>query len=346
MAQATVSFSGFSREDAADAQAQFDQANARLRPAWRQVPEAEAHVLIIDMDSMYGHMGWLKAQGTGKITIGVTTNIRSEADHTLTRPLDAGGLFDVLIQIASRLDQEPKPALESLITAADVIAARTTGQQPALSAMSARSTGQQPAFTGRTTGTQPAMAAAPRVSRLSDFLTPGRLAGPARLSREGAPDLALDPAREIYAGSATLKPLLPFLEAEVRDGEWTAISGDQFDQIAARSGGAQAYLRLLWLCGLYAGRGLLMPDFNPNARYKLSKWPQTEREYPKHFRIATVMMKGAAPLTDISDQSGASLGEVIDYVNAGLLTGVVLADGAPASEISIARAASLLARIG
>lgn len=343
MAQATLSFSGFSREDAAEAQAQFDQANARLRPAWQLVPEAEAHVLIIDLDSMYGYMGLLKAQGSGKITVGLTAGVRTEADYTLTRPLDAGSLFDVLTQVASRLDQEPEPAMDSLITAADVIAARTTGQQPALTA---RTTGQQPAFTGRSTGRQPALGGGPRISRLADFLVPGRLAGPVRLSREGAPDLVLDPAREVYAGSAMLKPLLPLVEGEVRDGEWVAISRDQFDQIAARSGGAQPYLRLLWLCGLYAGHGLLMPDFNPNSRYKLSKWPQTEREFPKHFRIATVMMKGPAVLTDVSDQSSASLAEVIDYVNAGLLTGIVLADGAAPTEVSVARASALLARIG
>ena len=332
MAQATLSFSGFSREDAAEAQAQFDQANAHLRPAWRQVPEAEAHVLIIDMDSMYGHMGWLKARGTGKITVGLTASAHTDADHTLTRPLDAGALFDVLTQIASRLDKEPTIGLEALISPADVIAARTTGQQPAL--------------TARVTGRQAALATGPRASRLSDFLAPGRLAGPVRMVRDGAPELALDPGRQLYAGSATLKPLLPLTEGEVREGEWIAISGDQFDQIAARNGGAQPYLRLLWLCGLYAGGGLLLPDFSPNGRYKLSKWPQTEREFPKHFRIATVMMKGPSPLIPLSDQTGASLGEVIDYVNAGLLTGVVVVDGAPPAEATVDRACSLLARIG
>ncbi len=332
MAQATLSFSGFSREDAADAEGQFEQANAHLKPAWRVVPEAEAHVLIIDMDSMYGHLGWLKAQGTGKVTVGLTTSARSEADHTLTRPLDAGALFDVLTQIAARLDQEPKQVLETLISPADVIAARTTGQQPAMPA--------------RVTGRQAALAVGPRATRLHDFLAPDRLAGPVRLVREGAPELALDPARQIYTGSATLKPLLPLVEGEVRDGEWIAISGDQFDQIAARTGGAQPYMRLLWLCGLYAGRGLLLPDFSPNGRYKLSKWPQTEREFPKHFRIATVMMKGPSPLTPLSDASGASLAELTDYVNAGLLTGVVLVDGAPPAEATVARACALLAKLG
>ena len=332
MAHATLSFSGLAREDVAEAQTQFDQANERLRPTWQVVPEAEAHVLIIDMDSMYGHMGWLKAQGSGKVTVGVTAGVRSEADYTLTRPLDAGTLFDVLTQIASTLDRAAEPAIDSLVSVVDVIAARTTGQQPAAP--------------GQATGQQPAIASVPRGSRLADFLTPGRLAAPVRLSLAGMAELALDPTRGLYAGAATLKPLLPLLETEIHDSDWASVSSPQFDQIATGSGGAQPYLRLLWLCGLYSGRGLLLPDFNANARYKLSKWPQTEREFPKHFRIATVMMKGAATLTDISDQSGASLAEVTDYVNAALLTGIVVADGSPPAEATIARATGLLARIG
>ena len=64
-----------------------------------------------------------------------------------------------------------------------------------------------------------------------------------------------------------------------------------------------------------------MPGTSPNAKFKLIKWPQSEREFPKHFRIATVMMKGPASLTEIAEQSGASLAEVTDFVNANLATG-------------------------
>src|SRR5690606_20069282 len=57
------------------------------------------------------------------------------------------------------------------------------------------------------------------------------------------------------------------------------------------------------------------------ARYQLLKWPQTEREFPRHFRIATVMMRGAARLEEVAATAGVRLEEVIDFVNANLATG-------------------------
>ncbi len=58
-----------------------------------------------------------------------------------------------------------------------------------------------------------------------------------------------------------------------------------------------------------------------DGRYLLKKWPQTEREYPKHFRIATVMMKGPAGVTEIAEASGVGSDEVADFINANLATG-------------------------
>ena len=59
----------------------------------------------------------------------------------------------------------------------------------------------------------------------------------------------------------------------------------------------------------------------------LTKWPQIEREYPKHFRLATVMMKGPALVKEIAEQAGVGEAEVIDFVNAGLVTGAVVVEG-------------------
>ena len=80
-----------------------------------------------------------------------------------------------------------------------------------------------------------------------------------------------------------------------------------------------------------AGKGKLLSEFDPAGRYKLSKWPQTEREFPKHFRIATAMMKGPATLEEIAAASGVPLADVADFVNASLITGyaeVVAGDAA------------------
>ena len=60
---------------------------------------------------------------------------------------------------------------------------------------------------------------------------------------------------------------------------------------------------------------------DPNSLFKLNKWPQTEREYPKHFRIATVMMKGPSLVSEIAEASGVTQAEVADFINANLATG-------------------------
>ena len=75
----------------------------------------------------------------------------------------------------------------------------------------------------------------------------------------------------------------------------------------AALGAAQPLGRLQWFGGLLAGKGELLPDFDAAGRYRLTKWPQTEREFPKHFRIATAMMKGPATLDEVAAASGVPL---------------------------------------
>jgi transketolase N-terminal domain/subunit len=58
---------------------------------------------------------------------------------------------------------------------------------------------------------------------------------------------------------------------------------------------------LSWYGGLVEGKGELLPGFPADAEYHLTKWPQTEREFPRHFRIATATACAAAdgPLSTI-----------------------------------------------
>ncbi|MET0755505.1 MAG: hypothetical protein ABWY31_05240, partial [Pseudoxanthomonas sp.] len=96
MASASLCFTGFSREELAQVQQQFEQANESLSPRWALAPEADARVLVIDMDSMYGHMTWLKASNSGKTTVGLTAGERCETDFMLKRPLDVAALRGLL----------------------------------------------------------------------------------------------------------------------------------------------------------------------------------------------------------------------------------------------------------
>ena len=86
-------------------------------------------------------------------------------------------------------------------------------------------------------------------------------------------------------------------------------------------GEGHGYLELASSIDLLVRDGALAPGYDPDARYTLNKWPQTEREYPRHFRIATAMMKGPATLAEIAAASGLPAEEIHRFVNANLATG-------------------------
>lgn len=368
MPSATLCFTGFSRDDLAKAQQLFAQANAETGARFELAPESEARVLVIDMDSMYGHMTWLKAADSGKKTVGVTTGDRCETDFMVKSPMTADALRGLLILLAA--DAPPSSART---TGQQEASPRTTGQHHAMPAFGPRTSGQQQAMP-RTTGQQAAMPPAPAEEeparaqhaaeyvaalttgqmaalpklvphepRISDYLKPGALGGPVKLQLPGAPVLALDPVSQTYVGSAKLKPLLPYVEAVIREGDLLAVSAAEFERIKQAEGGAQPYMRLLWLCGLSLGHGYLLTGDSPNKKFLLTKWPQVEREYPKHLRLATVMIKGPALVREIAEQTGSSESEVIDFVNAGLVTGAVVVEGSTASS-DVPRAVALLAK--
>lgn len=347
MSMHNICFAGLSREEEAQVTAVFQQANARSGNQWTLTPETAAGVLVIDMDSMYGQMSLMKAIGSGQVLVALTASGRAETDYVLTRPVTA----DSLASLMSRIDgNEPAaPAAESApppVAAPAPVPAPAPAPAPAPMPTPAPTpvVAAAPAAMATPAPVEPAPAAEvpaaeatpepvrPAEPRLADLLRPGALSVPVRLQITGAPDLVLDPGTQTYLGSAALKPLLPYCTAIIRDGELHPVAATDLPAIAASLGGSQPLSRLAWLCALNGGNGALMPGYSPNDKYKLLKWPQTEREFPKHFRIATVMMKGPASLTEIAELSSTPLGEVIDYVNACLASGVGEAEGAaPAS---------------
>ncbi len=354
MTRHTLCFTGFSRDEAAAIQALFERIRPQLAGDWVIESESDAQVLVIDMDSMYGHMTWLKAHSGGKITVGLTAGSRSETDHLLVRPLTAEALTGLLEHIDSGLPNAAphQDALAARITgqqaamppvasappatapppAAPPVSPRSTGQIPAMPAMPAnpRQTGQQPAFNPdamRSTGQMPAMPPLPqREPMLGDLLKPGVFAGPVKLQLAGAPLLVLDPTTQTYLGGSGLKVLQAYGESPIRAEDFSPVEPAELALLTAQLGGTQPWSRLAWLGALVGGKGMIAPGVDPNSKFKLVKWPQTEREFAKHFRIATVMMKGPARLTEIAEQSGQSLADVTDFVNANLATGFAAID--------------------
>ena len=157
---------------------------------------------------------------------------------------------------------------------------------------------------------------------LWDYLRPGGLAGPSRLELAGAPSLVIDPRTDTYIGGQALKPYIPYCElGTVRADRWQTLSGADLNTHLAAPNEAMPLARLRWLFALVQGGGELAPGFDPNDKYRLIRWPKTEREFPRHFRIATAMMQAPTTPAQIAAQSDTALGEVNDFLNASLDSG-------------------------
>jgi hypothetical protein len=119
----TLGLTGMDPDTEAAIKAAFSEANERAGGAWQLVSEGEADNVIVDMDSMYGPMSWLKLHGAGKKVIGLTNAQRTQTDFHLPKPCSVVALANVLQAIAA---QRADPLADDAATAA--IEAPTPGQ--------------------------------------------------------------------------------------------------------------------------------------------------------------------------------------------------------------------------
>jgi hypothetical protein len=339
----TLGTTGMDSATEAELHQAFQQANATQGGRWKLVPEGDADYVVVDMDSMYGPMSWLRLHAAGKQVIGLTSAPRTQTDFRLERPINARGMSALLDQITGggsvtapaaephvaavpsgmspspvqqdelpeEMPQKPREDLSTPTLAPklpDSVAAGTLGPttiEPAAPVVHAASV----------------TAAAPRQRHLGDWLGAGDLHGKLRYQQGSGPLLLIDADSRQYHGPAALKPLAGYFDGPVKREAFGSVDDATFAREAAPLGAPQPLSRLQWYGGLLAGQGKLLPGFDPAAKYRLSKWPQTEREFPKHFRIATAMMKGPATIDEVTGASGVPLEDVVDFVNANLATG-------------------------
>ena len=327
----TISFTGMDAAEQEKLQGQFAEANRRVGDAWTLIGDNEADMLVVDVDSMYGHMTWLRVHNSGRTVVALTSSNKSDADHTLKRPVTIDALAALLAEHAGVEVGAPsaRPAPAPVATPTPMPA---PAPPPAAAAPPPRPAAPAPAAPAAPAPTPaPEPAAASRDPMLGDYLQAGALPGPVRYKLGDAPPLVLDPETRTYLGPSTLKGFTPYGKAVIRKDEWSAVTPHELERLKTELGGTQPYVRLQWLAALLAHDGRLAPGYDPNQKYKLTKWPQIEREFPKHYRIATSMMKGPQLLTEIAEGAGATLAEVTDFVNANLATGFAEMDLPPAA---------------
>jgi len=162
------------------------------------------------------------------------------------------------------------------------------------------------------------------------FSSARKLMGP-----DGA-ELVIDPDRDAYYFESTsLNPLTVLLQQPAA--AWTPVYSEALKAIRASAGAPQPLARLRWYAGLIATPGILSRALSRAVRYKLSNWPETEREFPKHFRIAKEMAKTPATVDEIVAASEMPYELVVDYVNACFAAGrleAAIDDGAAQPRLS------------
>jgi len=307
---------GLDEQDVALLRDLLDQAAPALKSPWKLHHGDDAEVLVIDVDSVYGHMDWLRAHGLGRTVAVLTEHPPSpEYELVLQKPLSVVKLVEVLDRAAEQTPDGPawsaEPAPAPAPTPKPV--AKTTPSAAPVPA-------EPPPL--------PPPPPPPRERRLADWLVEGAMLAPVRLHSTGAPDLVLDPHNKTYYADGAVRALAAHCGRVLAREDWHEVDPAEIARLQA-GGKGQPYARLLWLAHALGSNGQLAHGLPGNGRYKLSRWPQIEREFPKHFRIATVMMKQAATLGEVAEQSGATLADVIDFTNAYHATGYIEIEGAP-----------------
>jgi hypothetical protein len=169
-----------------------------------------------------------------------------------------------------------------------------------------------------------------------EWLRPGALTGRARYQSGKGPAVLIDFVQRHYYGPATLKPLAEYFLASVGLRDFEQLDEASWKSALAAVGGEpQPLARLQWFGALLAGEGRLLSGFSADGKFLLNKWPQTEREYPRHFRIATAMMKGPMTIAEIATASGVPATDVVDFINASLTTGFAEPAGGDATKGSL-----------
>jgi len=302
----------------------LDEVRSQLDARWKSAEQADADLLLIDAESVYGHMDWLRARSTGRLAAALTKSPEAHDNELhLRMPLASGELVALCNRVGAALPGKPQPAP----------APTPIRRMPEHSA-AAKPVASPPVV---------APAPAPQALRIDDLLeTEPPLAGCLRLSAEGLPTLLLDPRERVWRAASTLKAMSGWSTRTLLPADVHALDEREF-AAAAEGLPSHPYARLRWLAHLVRGAGQLEGGLDAGARYKLSRWPQSEREFPKHFRIATVMLKQAATIDEIAGQSGATAADVADFINAYHAIGFVEHD-APEKPAEEAKRAGLFGR--
>jgi hypothetical protein len=272
-------------------------------------------------------MDWLRARSRGRLVVAYTSATEPlEPEFSLRKPVVSADLVALLNRISENMAsgkaeaapmrpanaesyEAPKvePKAEVVRIAERKPAANVSALKPAAEPRPVAAVVEAPAEIKVTH---------PETWRVDELLAVLDAAdGPVRLVHEGLPSIIVDPVRQRWYAGVALKALWDWAKLPLRRSELIHLNAAEF-AAAIDILPAQPFSRLVWFAHLARSEGQLDAGLPADGRYRLTRWPQVEREFPKHFRIATAMMAGSGTIEDIAAQSKAGSSDVVEFVNA------------------------------
>jgi len=316
----TIAVTGVTEQDAARFVKLLERHRHKLDLTWASAAAADADLLLVDIESTYGQMDWLRARSRGRLVIAYTSAVEPiEPEFSLRKPVVSGDLIRLLNRIGTSLEGKPNPSIIMQPANAPIYEPAPPVAEPVVTPAAA------PAAA-------PARSSSPATAQT--FLIDEVLgaidatAAPVRLVAEGLPSIVIDPARHRWHAGVGLKALSGWCRRPLTHDQLISLDTEEFTNAVEILPG-QPYSRLVWFARLTRSEGNLDPALPADGRYRLNRWPQVEREFPKHFRISTAMMRGTGTLDEIAAQSCAGVADVAEFINAYHAIGYVECESMP-----------------
>jgi hypothetical protein len=356
-----IALSGLSEADAKQVIAALDSPKLG---SWSLAEGGNSDLVIIDVDSVWGHMDWLRAVADDRICVAYTEQeSMRDCKLLLRKPLSTDTLVEMLVGVqagkiapsapgekASRPAAKAKPAPAPKVVAPRAQPAPVAAPTPAKAETVAETASKPAAATPPANATPAPPKAAPEPEPIPTASEPqtvgallldGGVSDTVIIHGPGNARLVIDPTTSSYHAAPQLKPLQKLLDTPVK--LMRSVASD--DPEVRHAGPQQPIIRLLWFAALCASEGKLAPHLDPGATWRLTRWPQIEREFPRHFRIATAMMKQAGTLEEVATAAKSPVEDVAGFINAYYVAGYVAPEGAEESTEATSSAPRVLARL-
>ena len=121
-------------------------------------------------------------------------------------------------------------------------------------------------------------------------------------SHNSAPDLTLDPGNKTYYADGAARTLSPHSQRVIALDDWKPVDYADLSALQA-SGKGQPYARLLWLHHALGSNGRLSAELDADAKYKLNRWPQIDREFPRTVEDRHVVPRAGQRANDRTPDS-------------------------------------------